>query len=293
MEPIGPRAIIGVVPGRHRAFYAELPFLVTGTVDLQGNPWTSVIAGPPGFIRGPDPLHLEIAGTLSAEDPARSGWTAGASVAMLGIELLKRRRIRANGVLERVTDELAVLEVQEVFGNCPKYIQARDVTFSPESLPQRRDEAETVEGLADESRRIIAAADTFFVASYTDQQRRIGRAVDVSHRGGKPGFVRVHDNRLSIPDFSGNQYFNTLGNFVHNPRAGLLFISFATGDLLHLTGDVVIDFDSPELRMFAGAERVWHVDVRRSVSRRGVLPLRFSAGELAPTSIATGSWEPA
>jgi predicted pyridoxine 5'-phosphate oxidase superfamily flavin-nucleotide-binding protein len=293
MEPIGPRAVINVLPGRHRALYAELPYLVVGTVDESGNPWASLISGPPGFIRAPDQGHLEITGKLFAEDPASTGWIAGASVAMLGIELLTRRRIRANGLLRTVTETLAVLEIQQAFGNCPKYIQAREVTFSPESLSPRRRQATVVDGLDDESRRIIAAADTFFVASYTDRQGNPGRAVDVSHRGGKPGFVRVENDRLSIPDFSGNQYFNTLGNFVHNPRAGLLFVAFATGDLLHLTGDVVIDFDTPESRAFAGAERVWHVDVRRCVSRRGVLPLRFTAGELAPTSVTTGSWEAA
>src|SRR3546814_14766932 len=66
------------------------------------------------------------------------------------------------------------------------------------------------------------------------------QGADVSHRGGRPGFVRVteDDGRsvLTIPDFSGNQFFNTLGNIAINPRAGLLFVDFATGDLLTLTG---------------------------------------------------------
>lgn len=290
MEPIGPRAIIGVLPGRHRVFYAGLPYLIVGTVDQSGDAWTSAICGPPGFIDAPDQNHVEISGGLSAQDPAGAGWSAGASIAMLGIELRTRRRIRTNGVLKSVTAARAVLEVQQAFGNCPKYIQARDVMFSADSPSQRYEQAATVDGLDAESRRIITTADTFFVTSYTDQQGGTGRAVDVSHRGGKPGFVRMENNRLSIPDFTGNQYFNTLGNFVHNPRAGLLFVSFATGDVLHLTGDATIDFDTPELRAFAGAERIWHVDVRRSVSRRGALPLRFSTNDPAPTSIATGSW---
>ena len=293
MESVGARAIIGVLPRQHRAFYAGLPFLIVGTVDQHGDPWASIISGPQGFIEAPDQGHLKITGHVPMEDPASAGWIAGANVAMLGIEFLTRRRIRANGQLTSVTDELAVLEVQQAFGNCPKYIQAREVAFSADPLPLSRAEGTSVAGLDEESRRIIASADTFFVASYTDRQDHSHRAVDVSHRGGKSGFVRVDNNRLSIPDFSGNQYFNTLGNFVHNPRAGLLFVSFKTGDLLHLTGDVVIDFDTPESRGFAGAERVWHVEVRRSVSRPGVLPLRFTVGELAPTSVATGSWEAA
>nr|WP_231865084.1 pyridoxamine 5'-phosphate oxidase family protein [Sorangium cellulosum] len=51
---------------------------------------------------------------------------------------------------------------------------------------------------------------------------------DVSHRGSKPGFVRVteEDGRtvLTSPDFTGNFGFNTLGNLALNPRAGVLFV---------------------------------------------------------------------
>jgi ferredoxin-NADP reductase len=139
-------------------------------------------------------------------------------------------------------------------------------------------------------RSIIESADTFFVASYTDRQGDGIRAVDVSHRGGKPGFVHVEAGRLSIPDFSGNRYFNTLGNFVHVPRAGLVFVDFTSGDMLQLTGDVTIDFDSTVGAAFSGAERVWHVDVRRCIFRPGLLPLRFTSGEPSPNSLTTGSW---
>ena len=60
--------------------------------------------------------------------------------------------------------------------------------------------------------------------------------VDVSHRGGKPGFVRIDDDKtLTFPDFSGNYHFNTMGNILLNPLAGLLFIDFEQGDLLYLT----------------------------------------------------------
>ena len=49
--------------------------------------------------------------------------------------------------------------------------------------------------------------------------------------------VRIDDARtLTFPDYTGNAYFNTLGNISRNPRAGLLFIDFSNGDLLFLTG---------------------------------------------------------
>jgi predicted pyridoxine 5'-phosphate oxidase superfamily flavin-nucleotide-binding protein len=53
----------------------------------------------------------------------------------------------------------------------------------------------------------------------------------VSHRGGRPGFVRIDgDDTLTVPDFNGNRFFNTLGNLAVHPRAGLLFIDFDNGD---------------------------------------------------------------
>ena len=37
--------------------------------------------------------------------------------------------------------------------------------------------------------------------------------------------------------------FNTLGNLVEYPRAGLLFVDFATGDVLQLTGTARLEHD--------------------------------------------------
>jgi predicted pyridoxine 5'-phosphate oxidase superfamily flavin-nucleotide-binding protein len=78
----------------------------------------------------------------------------------------------------------------------------------------------------------IAAADTFFIASWHP-----AGGADASHRGGRPGFVEVRDERtLEFPDYPGNNMFNTLGNLAGHPRAGLLFADFERGDLLQLTG---------------------------------------------------------
>ena len=69
--------------------------------------------------------------------------------------------------------------------------------------------------------------------------------------------MRVDDNStLVFPDFTGNFHFNTLGNLLLNPRAGLLFINFKRGDLLYLTGTAEVIWDSDEIRAFAGAERL-------------------------------------
>ena len=63
----------------------------------------------------------------------------------------------------------------------------------------------------------ILRADTLFVAS-----AHPGQGADASHRGGRPGFVQIpHPQTLRIPDYPGNNTFNTLGNFENYPHAGL------------------------------------------------------------------------
>ncbi len=273
LEALGPRVIRPFMPDQHRQFFAQLPFVVLGSVDAEGAAWATILEGQPGFLASPTPTTLDIAAHLSAEDPATPGLGDGAAVALLGIELHSRRRNRMNGILNATAQGLRVT-VDQSFGNCPRYIQLRDPMFAhaPGATP-----VATVEHLAwldADARAVIAGADTFFVASYTDQQGQ--RRVDVSHRGGKPGFVRADaEGLLTIPDFNGNLFFNTLGNVVANGQAGLLFVGYEHGDLLHLSGTAEVLFDSPEIAAFEGAERLWTFRPRRIVRRRATLALRW------------------
>ena len=82
------------------------------------------------------------------------------------------------------------------------------------------------------------------------------------------------DDSLTIPDFAGNLHFNTFGNFMLNPRAGLVFPDFATGDMLHLTGDAEVVLESDEIAAFQGAERLWVFRPRKVVLRPKALPKR-------------------
>jgi hypothetical protein len=113
----------------------------------------------------------------------------------------------------------------------------------------------------------------------------------VSHRGGRPGFIGLAgDGALVIPDYMGNRFFNTLGNLVVNPRAGLLFLDFARGDLLQITGRTEIVWDGPQVQAFKGAERLWRVLPAHGRWLRGALPLRFEFGDLSPNNLVTGTW---
>jgi len=272
MQELGPRVIRTYLLEQHRNFYPQLPFVVLGSVDSNGDAWATLRAAAPGFLSSPDPLTLHAALPRDENDPADAGLNHGDAVGLLGIELHTRRRNRLNGFIQRRGANAFDIDVRHSFGNCPQYITPRNLSIvTPVAGPP------TVATLLDaHARAMIAAADTFFVASYVDLDD--GRQVDVSHRGGPPGFVRVgNDGALTIPDYAGNRFFNTLGNIVANLKAGLAFVDFATGTLLQITGHAEVILNAPEIAVTPGAERLWRVHPRRIVLRPGALPLHWVA----------------
>ncbi|HKP26371.1 MAG TPA: pyridoxamine 5'-phosphate oxidase family protein [Dongiaceae bacterium] len=280
---------------QHRQFYPQLPFIVVGAVDRKGDAWATILAGRPGFLQAADPHRLSIAAARDRQDPADDGMNDGDAIGLLGIELHTRRRNRLNGRVRRADARAFDVDVQQSFGNCPQYIQLRDFAFVREPATPAGVAPRELDRLDDRARAMIAGADTFFVASYIDDAER-GREVDVSHRGGRPGFVRVGaDGVLTIPDFSGNRFFNTLGNLVANPKSGLLLVDFETGDALQLTGDAEVILDSPEIAAIQGAERLWRFTPRRILYRADALPLRwnFQPDGWSPQALRTGTWDQA
>ncbi|MFP6562346.1 pyridoxamine 5'-phosphate oxidase family protein [Paraburkholderia sp. B3] len=295
MEAVGRRNVRDHLIDQHRRFYPQLPFAVLGAVDANGDVWATVRANRPGFLGAPDAYRLHVELSRDPADPADAGMNDGDSMALLGIELPTRRRNRLNGTVQRATDGGAMgfdLRVEQSYGNCPQYITRRDFSFVRD--PSAPGAIAPVVGseLDERARHLISRADSFFVASYVDREDG-RRQVDVSHRGGKPGFVRVDEHGVfTIPDFAGNLFFNTLGNFVVNPRAGLVFVDYATGDLLQLTGHAEVVLDSPEIAAFQGAERLWRFTPRRVVYRAEALPLRWTVQDdgASPNALLTGNW---
>ena len=282
-QRVGRVAIRPFMPDQHRDFFALLPYIFVATLDADGWPMASLLTGEPGFMQSPDPATLRIAALPARNDPAASTFIAGGEIGMIGLDFTTRRRNRANGRLAAVDDRLSVAIAQS-FGNCAQYIQTR----TPAPRPAAGGPLEPLDHLDAPARALIAASDTFFVASRSRAEIGDG-GLDMSHRGGKPGFVGVAGDALAIPDFRGNRFYNTLGNLLGDPRASLLFIDFASGDILQLQGRVTIDWH-PEGSGPAGAERLWRVEVTRAWRRRGAFPFAWRFGDYAPTTLATGTW---
>ncbi|NWL19815.1 2Fe-2S iron-sulfur cluster-binding protein [Pseudomonas umsongensis] len=288
MDVLGRRVIRDQMPDQHRTFYQQLPFMLYGAVDADGRPWASVLEGEPGFVHSPEPRLLRFSSLPAVDDPAQL--SPDAAIGLLGIELHTRRRNRINGHIGAMTTSGFAVTVDQSYGNCPQYIQLRQFRSVPLADPATRP-AQQFNELDDAAKAMIAEADTFFVASYVDVDGV--RTVDVSHRGGQSGFVRVEGNCLTIPDFAGNLFFNTLGNLRVNPKAGLLFIDFNSGDLLQLSGRTEIILEGPQVEAFQGAERLWMFHVEHVVRRPAALGLRWRFDGVSPTSLLTGTWEQA
>lgn len=294
MADIGGRIIRDVLPEQHRRFYEQLPFILAASVDEAGDVWPTLLEGRPGFVHSPHEREIIVGALPGRDDPAAAGMRANGTVGLLGIELHSRRRNRVNGLVGAVGRDSFSLMVRQSFGNCPQFIRRRDIVDASGARNPARPQTVTFDHLAPPVRAIIARADTFFVASYAERSGY--REVDVSHRGGRRGFVRMDaDGVLTIPDFAGNFFFNTLGNFLLNPRAGLLFVDFESGDLLQLAGTARVITDGPEIAAFEGAERLWTFRPKRVVLRPQATGLRWRAAEggISRRTLATGTWDEA
>ncbi len=274
IEPWARKVVRGHLPDEHRRFYARLPFVVAAARDGRGRPWATLLMGEPGFVRSPDPRTLAMDARPAAGDALEKAFASGADVGFLGICLATRRRNRINGRVSVPGTAGFEIAVDQTFGNCPQYIHERnwlrETTGSP---PVRR----THDHFSPELRRWIEGADTFFIATgYRGEGESPTFGMDASHRGGEPGFVRAEGERhLVFPDYAGNDHYNTIGNLLMDPRAGIVFVDFERGGLLQLTGRVRIDWDSPELDRYPGARRLVHFDLDEAVELERALPLRW------------------
>lgn len=292
MERFGRMVIRDHMPDQHRDFYAQLPFVFIGHADARGWPWASILHGEPGFLDSADAGSLEVRALPLQGDPLGESLLEGMPVGILGIELHTRRRNRMSGHVSRTGTDGFSIRVDQAFGNCPQYIQCRHlerVDPPQQAIPRVR----AFRRLDEPAREMIRRSDTFFVASCVAGGRGVAsEGVDVSHRGGRPGFIRIDDgDTLVIPDYPGNHHFNTLGNFLENPRAGLLFIDFENGRLLTLTGTVEVSLDGDGAEYFPGAERHWSFRLDHGRWLENVLPMRWRFDSYSPNTLLTGTWD--
>ncbi len=284
IDRLARRMMRDFMPDQHRELLEGLEYILLGTVDRNGRPHASMLTGPAGFSASPDPKTLVIQTGERDQAPAFDALAIGGSVGVLGLDLSNRRRNRMHGRISALDERSITMTVVQSYGNCPKYISVREVSergLSPAcgNVSQRcaLDAADT---------DLISAADTFFIASYVrDGSGAAYEGVDVNHRGGQPGFVSVDSaSQITVPDYKGNYLFNTFGNLLLNPDAGLLFLDFETGDQLHIHGRAALIEDKTTVARFPGAQRLLRVKIETVRRQDAVTSLRWRFVEASPVS---------
>lgn len=166
-EHLGQRMVRDYLPGDHRLFLRQLPFVLVGAVDRLGRPWASILVGRPGFIDAPDAHTLKIDTQLINGDPLQDVLSEGVDVGLLGIEYRSRTRSRLNGKVTGIDGQSITIMIDHAFGNCPQYIQSRSYELLPgtETIGEQRT-TQPINRLDKRAREIIATADHFFIATH-------------------------------------------------------------------------------------------------------------------------------
>ncbi|MFI8321049.1 pyridoxamine 5'-phosphate oxidase family protein [Streptomyces sp. NPDC085529] len=254
------------------AFLEAQPMLVLAAAAPDGRVWATLLTGAPGFARATGPHTVSLAATPGPGDPLAEALKTETPVGTLALDPRTRRRMRLNGTARPSARGLLV-EAEQVFANCPKYLQKRELYGSgpagPDAPAVHRGDALTEAQLA-----AVRAADTFFVATVGPD------GADASHRGGNPGFVRAESPReLVWRDYPGNAMFLTLGNLETDDRAGLLFLDWENGTTLQLSGRAET--------VYRSEERFVRFRVDSVVETPAASPLRWSAPEYSPANPTT------
>lgn len=276
------------------------PLLAIGTLDSQKRPWTSLWGGHPGFS---EHLGGGIIGTRTivdgVHDPVVQALVGDAEkgemvpgeqkmISGLTIDLMTRKRVkifgrmvagcvgevdveyedgieRKEGAPKKQDQIQLVQKIEQSLGNCPKYLNQYEITpalVTSELVSQ----AST---LSPEAKSLILKSDMFFLSSSTLED------MDTNHRGGPTGFVRIlSDTEIVYPEYSGNRLYQSLGNLQMDPKIGMSFPHYETGDVLYTTGEAKILIGSDAAAVLPGSNLAVKINIDEARLVKTGLPFR-------------------
>lgn len=260
-----------------RKFISDQPMFYVASVDGNGQPVASVIFGTPGFVHCDDSSHLFINPSESSFSDLSAHIKSGSNVGLLFLEPTTRRRARLDGLAELLPEGRIRFEIRRSLRTYPKYIHSREVRwvgFDPAGTSQRLHGTE----LSAAHRQLIAGSDTFFIATHHSAAHP-----DISHRAGRPGFVRfISENELIFPDYPSDNIEQSARNLTYDARAGLLFLDCDGEGTLHVSGTARVRTDMPSGDLFGDGFPVVHFTVKDWVQRRSLLPVKLRLLHYSP-----------
>lgn len=314
------------LPANYAYRVVQSPLVAFGALDAEGRPWATVWGGEAGFAQPvghgvlsanslADARHDPVLqalfglpdGSVNRTDEyqiTREELEGGRGKLMAGlsIDLATRDRVklagrlvagRVGGVMEAGGEggtrsesdadsvarvQMAML-VEESLGNCPKYLNKK--TIRP-CVPSPRLVCEN-SPLPREALELLNKADLFFLSSTN------GEGMDVNHRGGPPGFIRLISNNsnedgvnLCYPEYSGNRFYQTLGNMHIRPLVGMVVPDFETGNVLYLTGETKILMGADANRVLKHTKLAVRIHVTAARFVKNGLPFRGDVVDYSP-----------
>lgn len=288
--------------GTASAMLERYPLLAIGSVDDSGAPWTTILGGSPGFARGlpdsniamklpvdgkHDPVIEILMGGKNGSDPQA---VRGKPFSALSINLEDRRRVKLYGTgLAAIVTEVAAEDgepthsqlqfighIDGSLGNCPKYLNKKHVVrhISTSSLLSQGPR------LTSAAEAVISNSDIFFISSINTEDS----SMDTNHRGGPPGFVRVAADKTRIvwPEYSGNQLYQSLGNLLVNPLAGVVFADHLSGDVVYVTGTTEIHVGIDAEKVIRSTNLAVSLTIKEYRHVRDGIHWRADTGEPSP-----------
>ncbi|KAK9772935.1 hypothetical protein SCAR479_10445 [Seiridium cardinale] len=302
-------------PGLAPQYYKRItnsPLVAFGTLDQLGRPWTTIWGGEVGFCR---PIAQGVLGVNTKADSlfdpvvqetfavAAEGSQereivdeqlvkpeGGKAMAALSIDLETRDRVKVAGrfiagaVISQTDSGVGELQmamqVEETLGNCPKYLNKKHITpHTPRPQLLSQDSGLPLPQVAVE---VLQKADLFFISS-----KHGNGNMDVNHRGGPPGFMRLFRNdsgavTLVYPEYSGNRLYQTLGNLQKDPVAGLVVPDFETGNVLYVTGRTTTLIGDKAAAYLPRTKLAVKIDVEEARFVKDGLPFRGDVIDYSP-----------
>ena len=117
--------------------------------------------------------------------------------------------------------------------------------------PSQRALDKEIDHIDDAATRMVAASPLFILATSN------GERVDISPRGGNPGFVKVIDEQhLAFGDLAGNNRIDSYRNLVEHASIAMLFMIPGLEETMRVNGTATISTDTDIRHLCADGERV-------------------------------------
>jgi len=285
-------AIRGVIQDemsrQHAAYYSSLRYLPLGVADERGRLWATILCNPETTAESSE--LLKVNARVNPDDPfVRAVCSPMPTIACakefagVAIDFTTRSRIKMAGSIDawKLDGESLTLTLRanEHMGNCPKYITVRELRQT-----ERQPEISALGAkLSPLARDVLRRASTIFIATRHSDDDPRESDMGVNHRGGPKGFLRYfeddHGAHLVLPDYSGNRFYQSLGNVETDPVMGVAVPDFASGALLQVSGRARNVFDDDSSRIMPGTTLLTLITIDEAFLTNGALDLSLASDE--------------